>query len=75
MCLHVIDWRYIVRIANIDSVALAAGTLNLTKMLIDAQHKLFKQGVGRWIAGPGRRLERATVRTPGSGRTASRTFW
>jgi hypothetical protein len=47
--LHVIDWRYIVRICNIGSSDLTAGDVDLVTLMITAQHRLFKQGVGRTI--------------------------
>lgn len=47
--LAVRDPRFIVRCCNISDAELQAGDVNLIKMMINAQHRLFKQGIGRGI--------------------------
>lgn len=41
------DWRYVVRIANIDVSELAAGNVDLINLMIKALHRLPSKGMGR----------------------------
>ncbi len=45
--LTVRDWRYAVRIANIDVSELAAGTVDLISLMIKALHRLPTMGMGK----------------------------
>lgn len=45
--LTVRDWRYAVRIANIDVSEVAAGNVDLIDLMIKAMHRLPSQGMGR----------------------------
>lgn len=43
------DWRYLVRVANIDAVNMAAGTSPVIESMITAYHKLFSHNIGRSV--------------------------